>query len=259
MPDAVGRVVYPVLLLLAILAAWTWCARAGFFPAYVLPSPDDIVERLLTTVSLMAMHTATTTYEVLCGFILAIVVGIALAWLIAHVKVFKQAFYPWLIFIQVVPKVAIGPLLVVWIGVGFLPKVLVSFLLAFFPIMIDTLAGLRSVERESMFLLRSMGASPLKAFWYFHLPHTLPHIFASLKVAITFAVVGAVVGEFIGADQGLGYVLIVSTGNLDTVLMFVALIWTSLMSLVLYVAIVGLEAGLLSWHTSLRQEFAGLR
>ena len=141
--------------------------------------------------------------------------------------IFEQAFYPWLVFIQVLPKVALGPLLVVWFGVGFLPKALVSFLLAFFPIMIDTLVGLKSVQRDYVFLLRSMGASPLKRFLLFQLPYALPHIFASLKVAITLAVVGAIVGEFIGADKGLGYVLIVATGTLDTVLIFVALVWIS--------------------------------
>jgi NitT/TauT family transport system permease protein len=259
MPDSAARIVYPFAILIVCLIVWAWVVDHSLVPAYVLPAPTDVLDRLRSSFSLLAMHTATTAYEVFCGFLLAIFVGVTLAWLIAHSKIFKQAFYPWLIFIQVIPKVAIGPLLVVWIGVGFLPKVLVSFLLAFFPVLIDTLSGLRSVQRESTYLLQSMGSSPYKSFRYFHLPHALPHIFASLKVAITFAVVGAVVGEFIGADKGLGYVLIVSTGNLDTVLMFVALIWTSVMSLAFYGIIIVLEAIFLSWHPSQREEFVGLR
>ncbi len=255
MSDIVRRILYPILLFLLVLFVWIWAADRSYFPAYVLPSPGSVLERLGTTVPEMLRHSAVTTYEVLCGFLLAIIVGISLAWLIAHVRTFEQAFYPWLVFIQVIPKVALGPLLVVWVGVGFLPKVLVSFLLAFFPIMIDTLSGLKSVQRDSIFLLRSMGAKPLKSFLYFHFPHALPHIFASLKIAITFAVVGAVVGEFIGADAGLGYVLIVSTGSLDTVLMFVALIWISAVSMMLYGAIVVLERCFISWHSSLRREY----
>jgi NitT/TauT family transport system permease protein len=255
MPDIARRIIYPILPFVLVMSAWVWAADRSLFPAYVLPSPVLVIERLTTTVPEMAWHSVVTVYEVLCGFLLAIMVGISLAWLIAYVRPFEQAFYPWLVFIQVVPKVALGPLLVVWVGVGFLPKVLVSFLLAFFPIMIDTLSGLKSVERDSIFLLQSMGAKPLKSFWYFHLPHALPHIFASLKVAITFAVVGAVVGEFIGADEGLGYVLIVSTGSLDTVLMFVALIWISALSMILYALIVALERCFISWHSSLRREY----
>ncbi len=226
------------------------------FPAYILPSPGAVSERFVETAPLLAWNSAVTAGEVLCGFLLAIAVGISLAWLVAYVRIFEQAFYPWLVLVQVVPKVAIGPLLVVWMGVGFAPKVLVSFLLAFFPIMIETLSGLQSVQRDSLFLLRSMGAQPLKTFWHFHLPHALPHIFASLKVAITLAVVGAIVGEFIGANEGLGYVLIVSTGNLDTVLMFVALIWVSALSLVLYTTIIILEHYFISWHSSVRREYA---
>jgi NitT/TauT family transport system permease protein len=255
MPDIARRIIFPTLPFLLVMTFWVWAADRSLFPAYVLPSPLLVIERLVTTVPDMAWHSFVTIYEVLCGFVLAIIVGISLAWLIAYVRAFELAFYPWLVFIQVVPKVALGPLLVVWVGVGFLPKVLVSFLLAFFPIMIDTLSGLQSVQRDSIFLLQSMGAKPLKSFWYFHLPHALPHIFASLKVAITFAVVGAVVGEFIGADEGLGYVLIVSTGSLDTVLMFVALIWISSLSMILYALIVALERCFISWHSSLRREY----
>jgi NitT/TauT family transport system permease protein len=168
--------------------------------------------------------------------------------------VFEQAFYPWIVFVQVLPKVALGPLLVVWLGIGFLPKALVSFLLAFFPIMIDTLAGLKSVQRDHVFLLRSMGASPWKKFMQFQLPHALPYIFASLKVAITLAVVGAIVGEFIGADNGLGYVLISATGTMDTVLLFVALVWISVLSLLLYATVSLFERIFVSWHAAARHD-----
>lgn len=252
MNDTIAKIAYPTLVFIVLVALWQWGADRALFPAYVLPAPSTVALRTVSTASIMFGHAVLTTTEILCGFILAMFLGVFLAWMIAHIRIFEQAFYPWLVFVQVLPKVALGPLLVVWVGVGFMPKLLVSFLLAFFPIMIDTLVGLKSVPRDYVFLLRSMGASPLKRFWRFQLPYALPHIFASLKVGITLAAVGAIVGEFIGADKGLGYVLIVATGTMDTVLIFVALLWISLLSLLLY-GLVGLfERIFVSWHTVAR-------
>lgn len=254
MKDVVARIVYPVAVLILVLAGWQWGAEHGLFPPYILPAPSIIAVRFVTTLPIMFGHAVVTTIEIVCGFILAVVSGVLLAWMLAHIRIFEQAFYPWLVFIQVLPKVALGPLLVVWIGVGFLPKVLVSFLLAFFPIMIETLVGLKSAQRDFVFLLRSMGASALKRFTLFELPYALPHIFASFKIAITLAVVGAIVGEFIGADRGLGYVLIVSTGTMDTVLMFVALVWISVLSLLLYTVVCLFERVFVSWHAVARHD-----
>jgi NitT/TauT family transport system permease protein len=252
MKDSVARVVYPTVVLIVVVALWQWGADKSLFPSYILPAPSMVAVRTTETMTIMFGHAVVTTMEILLGFALAVLLGVFLAWMIAYVRVFEQAFYPWLVFIQVLPKVALGPLLVVWIGIGFVPKVLVSFLLAFFPIMIDTLVGLKSVPRDYVFLLRSMGAGPLRRFWRFQLPYALPHIFASLKVGITLAAVGAIVGEFIGADKGLGYVLIVATGTMDTTLLFVALVWISLLSLLLFALVVLFERIFVSWHAAAR-------
>jgi NitT/TauT family transport system permease protein len=245
---------YPLATLLVVLAAWEGGARAGLFPAYILPAPSAIFLRLLETTGTMANHAIVTSIEIVLGFLLAVVVGVLLAAMIVFVKPIEQAIYPWLVVIQVIPKVALGPLVVVWLGFGLTPKILISFLLAFFPIMIDTMIGLRSIQRDSLFLLRSMGAGRLKIFFHLQLPTALPHLFGSLKVAITLAVVGAIVGEFIGADQGLGYVLIFANGILDTTLMFVALAWISVLALAFYVAVVALEGLFVHWHVSHRSE-----
>jgi NitT/TauT family transport system permease protein len=252
MNDKLAKILYPTAVLILVMALWQWGADRSLFPSYILPAPSEVALRTQATFSVMLDHAAVTTMEIILGFALALVLGVLLAWLIAFVRVFEQAFYPWLVFIQVLPKVALGPLLVVWMGVGYLPKILVSFLLGFFPIMIDTLVGLKSVPRDYTFLLRSMGAGPLKRFWRFQLPYALPHIFASLKVGITLAAVGAIVGEFIGADKGLGYVLIVATGTMDTTLLFVALIWISVLSLLLYAVVGGFERIFVSWHAVAR-------
>lgn len=252
MNDSIARILYPTIVFVLMVALWQWGADKSLFPSYVLPAPSEVAARTSATMDVMFGHAVVTTLEILLGFALAVVFGVLLAWMIAHSRLFEHAFYPWLVFIQVLPKVALGPLLVVWIGIGFLPKVLISFLLAFFPIMIDTLVGLKSVPRDYVFLLRSMGAGPLKRFWRFQLPYALPHLFASLKVGITFAAVGAIVGEFIGADKGLGYVLIAATGTMDTTLLFVALVWISGLSLLLF-ALVGLfERVFVSWHAVAR-------
>jgi len=252
MTDGLAKIGYPTIVLVLIIALWQWGADKSLFPSYILPAPSAVALRTSTTFFVMLDHAAVTTVEILLGFGLAVILGVFLAWAIAHVRIFEQAFYPWLVFIQVLPKVALGPLLVVWIGTGLVPKIVVSFLLGFFPIMIDTLVGLKSVPRDYVFLLRSMGAGPWKRLWRFQLPFALPYIFASLKVGITFAAVGAIVGEFVGADKGLGYVLIVATGTLDTTLLFVALVWISAVSLLLFAMVALFERIFVSWHTVAR-------
>jgi len=214
------------------------------------------VTRIGATFTTMLGHMVVTAGEIIGGFILAVIVGILLAAAIVFVRFIERAIYPWLVVVQVVPKVALGPLLLIWLGFGFFPKVLISFLLAFFPIMIDTMVGMKSVERDAVFLLKSMGAGDWTIFWRLRLPHALPHIFGSLKVAITLATVGAIVGEFIGADKGLGYVLIFANGSMDTTLMFTALTWISVLSLVFYALVAWTEKVALRWHVSQRGEGA---
>jgi NitT/TauT family transport system permease protein len=188
----VEKVVYPSLLFVVTVIAWEGGARAGMFPPYILPAPTAILRRLIDTADLLFHEAIITSLEILFGFIAAVVFGILLAGLIVFVRAADRALYPWLVVVQVIPKVALGPLLVVWLGFGFMPKVLMAFLLSFFPIMISAIIGLRSAERDSIFLLRSMGANHFKSFVYLQLPNALPEIFGSLKVAITLATVGAI-------------------------------------------------------------------
>jgi NitT/TauT family transport system permease protein len=237
-----------------VVLLWEAGARAGIYPPYVLPAPSAIAARLADTVGLLGAHMVVTVGEIVGGFVLAAVVGVLLAAAIVFVPFVDRAVYPWLVVVQVIPKVALGPLLVVWLGFGFLPKVLIAFLLAFFPVMIDTIVGMKSVERDAIFLMRSMGASAARIFVALRLPHALPHVFGSLKVAITLATVGAVVGEFIGADKGLGYVLIFANGSMDTTLMFAALVWITVVALALYAAVAAAERLFLRWHVSQRAE-----
>lgn len=243
----------PWLVALGALLAWELGVRIGGVPAYLLPPPSSILRRIVTDHRLLAMHTWATGIEVLAGFALAIVVSIPLAAILARFRPLESALYPLLVASQTIPKVAIAPLLVVWFGFGLLPKVLIVFLIAFFPIVVDSMVGFRSVPREVTWLARSMGASQWDTFRRISVPAALPHIFAGLKVASTLAVVGAVVGEFVAADRGLGYQLIVANGVMDVQLSFALLLVLSVLGVALYTCIDLLERAALPWHVSQRR------
>jgi NitT/TauT family transport system permease protein len=197
-------------------------------------------------------HAAYTTAITVCGFLLSIAIGIPLALLIASSTTIDKALMPWLILSQTFPKVALAPLIVVWFGLGFLPKLLVTFLVAFFPILISTVVGLRSMERDMHELAHSMRSSLLQTFWYFRLPVALPSIFGGLKVSVAFAVVGAVIAEWVGASQGLGYLLLMANANLDTPLLFSVLVILMVVGVVLYYGIELIERLMIPWHATVR-------
>ncbi len=198
-----------------------------------------------------------TLCEILWGFGLATAVGIPLAVVIVVSPGLERALYPLLVASQSVPKIAVAPLLIFWAGLGLFPKVLVAFLIAFFPVVIDTVAGFRSVEPEVLHLARSMGASERRVFLKIRLPHAMPHIFAGLKVAVTLAVVGAIVGEFIQADRGLGYALLQANGTFNTRLAFATILVLAAIGVVLFVAVERLERLSIPWHVSQRSSRTG--
>jgi NitT/TauT family transport system permease protein len=249
-----ARLAWPGSTLLVGLILWEVSTRSGLIPPFILPAPTAIAERLKDSGWLLAPHVFVTATEIVLGFLLAVVGGIALAIATVYLPPFERALYPWIVASQAIPKVAIGPLFVMWLGFGLVPKVLIAFLIAFFPIMIDTVVGLRSVEPESVFLLRSMGARRWKTFVYLNLPNALPNIFAGMKVAITLATVGAIVGEFIGANEGLGYILIFANGTIDTTLIFAALVLISVLAILCYWIVGLIEDFFIWWHVSKRSQ-----
>jgi len=242
----------PLFVIVALLVVWEVGVRVFGVPAYLLPPPSAIARRMVIDYKLLAVNAWVTLGEVLAGYALAIVVSIPLASILAQFRVVENAVYPTLVASQTIPKVAIAPILVVWFGFGLTPKILIAFLICFFPIVVDTMTGFRCVPREVIWLSRSMGASQWKTFVKIRIPAALPNIFAGLKVASTLAVVGAVVGEFIGADRGLGYQLIVANGLMDVQLSFAVLVSLSLLGIALYLAVDLLERLALPWHVSHR-------
>lgn len=232
--DRRSEIVFPILVSIGLLLIWEGVVDLFKIPPYLFPAPSDILAACRDNGSLLLRESRVTTVEILLGFFLGIVVGIPLALAIFQWPVFAKSTYPLLISSQAMPKVAIAPLFVVWFGFGFVPKILIAFLIAFFPIVINTVMGLNSIEPEKILLARSMGLNGIETFRLIRFPNALPSIFAGLKISITLAVVGAVVGEFVGGDFGLGYQLMVANGAMNTPLLFAGVLALTVLGLVLY-------------------------
>ena len=240
------------------LLVWQLFVVLWKVPPYLLPTPVEIARTFIIELPDLLRHGWVTVYEMIAGYVLAVVIAVPLAIAITSSQRFNEFVMPTMLFFQIVPKVAIAPLFLVWFGVGATPKILVAFLISFFPIVIDAAVGLRSMSMEMADLARSMGATRLQVFARFRLPTSLPYLFSGLKVAATLAIAGTVVGEFVGADKGLGYLLLVTNSNMQTALMFATIVALTIIGLVFYYAVELLEGVLIPWHVTHRvREEAG--
>jgi NitT/TauT family transport system permease protein len=230
-----------------LLVAWQVAARLWDVPRWLLPAPTDIAVAAWAARGTLAVHIGVTLYETLVGFLLGVVVGVPLAALLVSSDVVYRALYPILAAVQSIPKTAIAPLLLVWLGTGELPKVIVAFLIAFFPIVVSTATGMMLVEEELLHLAGSLSATKAQVFWRIRLPSALPHTFSACKVAVTLAVVGAVIGEFVGADRGLGYLILIASSQLQTDLAFVAIFLLAALGIVLFWAVSVVERLVIPW------------
>jgi NitT/TauT family transport system permease protein len=235
------------LTFLVLLAAWELLVWYFKIPGWLLPSPTAIAQAMMEWRDELARHTLVTLYETLVGFAAAIALSIPLAVLIVYSPVLRNTIYPILLVFQSVPKVAIAPLLLLWIGFGELPKIVVVFLVCFFPIVVATATGLAAVPSSLMDLIRSLSASTMQTFIKIRFPTAMPHIFVGLKIAITFAVIGAVIGEFVGSESGLGFVIMVYSSQNRTPVAFGALVLLTVMSIVLYYGIAAIERIVVPW------------
>ncbi|MET0362304.1 MAG: ABC transporter permease, partial [Sphingobium sp.] len=220
--------IYPMGTLGIIVLLWALSIWAFAIPAFVLPSPLAVWAATVDNADTLFPALLYTLTEVMIGFALSVLLGGLIAVAIVSSDLLDRSVYPLLVALQIVPKVAIAPLFAIWFGFGMMPKILMAFLIAFFPMVINTAMGLRGIEVSKLHLARSMGASRSQTFFKIRLPHALPSIFTGLKLSITSAMIGAIVGEFIGSDQGVGRVLLVANGNLQTDLLFAAVVLLSL-------------------------------
>lgn len=234
--------------LVVLVCFWQLIVRICDIPSFLVPAPMDVWASIIQNRKLLLYHTDVTLLETLAGFALSVSIGLPLAVLIAYSKLIGRILYPILVASQAVPKVALAPILLVALGYGLAPKIVVALLIAFFPVVVTTVSGLTSVHRDTINLMRSMGASQLQIFMKVRFPQAVPSVVSGLKVAIALAVVGAVVGEFVGSRTGLGYYMLAATGNFDTPLVFACVVVLTVMGVSLFYLIEIVEKSLGRWN-----------
>ncbi len=239
--DSVKKVAWPVGIQVALLLLWQWATQSGTVPKYILPSPLDMLATLGQPHYKWALHLSTTASEVAGGYVLAVVIGVALALLTSWFKWFAMAVMPLLVVLNMIPKIAMAPLFIVWLNYGVVPNIIITFTICFFPIVLTTARGLKEVEPELIDLAKAAKATRWQIFSKIQFPSALPYIFSGMKVATVFAVAGAIVGEFIGSDKGLGNLMLSVQATLDTAAMFMGVMLITLIGVALYGAIFVLE------------------
>jgi NitT/TauT family transport system permease protein len=244
------ELLYPLVGVSLILVAWQVYTQGFGVSRIVMPSPTDIFWASVQRYDLLLKETWPTLLESVYGFGLAVVIGIPLAVCVANSRALNLALYPILVAMQSVPKVAIAPILLVWFGLGLESKLAIAFLVAFFPIVVDTATGLRSTPSGLLELAKALRASPLQVFTKVQFPAALPFIFSGAKVAVTLAVIGAVIGEFVGSVSGLGNLLLTANSQMDSPLAWAALVWLSVLGILLFGAVALAERLLMPWGTT---------
>lgn len=246
--DSVSVVALPVITLGLLIVAWQILVPILEVPRYILPVPSAFMARVWESRELLWDNMLVTASEVGLGFTWATALSIPLALLITASRYLERAFYPLIVFFQLIPKIAIAPLFIVWFGFGLFPKVLITFLLCFFPTLVASMAGFKAIDPRLFYITRSMGAGRWQTFRHVRLPAALPFIFAGLRVSIVFASTGAIVGEFVGANAGLGYLLLRASSYLDMTLIFAVLVVLSVMGLAFSYAVTTLERLVMPWR-----------
>ncbi len=239
--DRGGRIALAIAAHAALLAAWYLFVRLGHVPKFVMPSPVETALALLEPSYDWWRNIAVTGTEIFAGYFLALVVGVALALAFTWSRALEAFFVPLLVSLNMVPKVALGPLIIVWFKYGVFPNTIMAFSICVFPILLTTARGLREIEPDLLDLVRSLKGSRWQLFTKVQLPGSLPYIFSGMKVAAILAVAGAIVGEFLGSDKGLGYLMLQVQVTLDTPAMFASVILITLLGMALYGVVLALE------------------
>jgi NitT/TauT family transport system permease protein len=241
MNDTPRRYTLAILAHVLLIAAWYLFVEIGKVPMFVMPSPQATLAALFTGNYRWFDNILVTAVEIYGGYLLAVVVGVAIALSFSWSRIWEDAMMPLLVSLNMIPKVALGPLIIVWFSYGMLPNMLIAFSIGVFPIVLTTARGLREVEPELLDLVRTLRGSKWQIFTKIQLPGALPYIFSGMKVAAVLAVAGAIVGEFLGSEKGLGYLMLQVQVTLDTAAMFMAVILITLIGVLLYVLVLALE------------------
>jgi len=236
-----------ILSITATLVLWEVLTVVFNVPAFILPPPSAIFIEGVTRYHLYLHHSWITFFEMVAGFVLAAVVGVLLAVVIVYSRILRNMIYPQIVVLQIVPKVAIAPLLLIWAGYGITSKVLLALLVSFFPVVVNMVTGLVAIEEELLDLCRILQSGRWQEFSKVRLPNALPYLFSSLKVASTLSVIGAVIGEFVGGSEGLGHLIIIANTELRTSMSFVSLFSLSILGFLLYGFVLLAERLCLPW------------
>jgi ABC-type nitrate/sulfonate/bicarbonate transport system permease component len=246
-----SNVILPALILIALLGLWEGSVRLLARPDLIhtiYPIPSGIAVSIYANAAPLAQHALVTLAEIGLGLGLALVGGLPLALLIFYSKALERAFYPLIIVTQNIPVFAIAPLLVIWLGYGLWPKAIVAALIVFFPIVVNTVDGLRATDEDFVHLFAILGATSRQMLFKLRIPSALPFIFSGLKIGVTLSVVGAVIGEWVGARAGLGYLMLKENRLLDADLVFAAIVWLSALGLGLFLLVSLLERAAMPWR-----------
>jgi NitT/TauT family transport system permease protein len=250
----IDTIAYPLLTLVGAVIVWQGAVVLFEIPPFILPTPVQAAERIVQNRQVLLENLWPTLTGILGGYLLAILVGLPIAVAIVASRTLEKMIYPLLVVSQTIPKVAILPLILIWVGTGIQTKILIAFVISFFPIVIDTAVGLQSVPTEMIDLARSMGGRPLDVFRKLRFMYALPAIFAGLKVGITLATIGAVFAEMLASNDGLGYVVRVAQGRLNTSYVIGTVIVISMVGILLFVLVEAAERAGIPWHVSKRAE-----
>lgn len=244
------RIILVFVSFFVAILLWEIAVNVGNFPAFILPGPSLVWSRFIQVIQdgSLVRHAIVTLGEVVAGLALGTIASTSLGYFLAKSRTVERILAPYIVASQSVPVVAIAPLLVIWFGPGLFSKVLICALIVFFPVLVNTVVGLRSVSDDLRDLMRSLQATPWQTFHLLEIPAALPVFLGGLRIGATLSVIGAVVGEFVGADQGLGFMINRARGQYDTALVFVAVLMLIIMAVALYGTVVFLESRWLSWR-----------
>jgi NitT/TauT family transport system permease protein len=224
----------PVITALLAFGAWELIVEVAEIPHVIMPPPSEVFEKLFKFLPFIAQNAIPTAWESTAGFLLAVVLGVALAILLIYSRFLFEALYPNLVFFQLIPKIALAPLFIVWLGIGFESRLTFSLFISFFPMLIATAAGLSHVDRDMIRLCRSFGATDWQIMMNVRLPTSMPFIFSGMKISVTLAIIGVVIGEFISSQAGLGYLILFASSRQETALTLAAILMLCVVGLVLY-------------------------
>ncbi len=253
MQFSVKNLAEPLIFFVALLALWELLVEVFRVPAFILPPPRDLYTALTAKFFILGRHAMITFLEAVGGFALSFVLGVGFAVSVVYSQHLRNTIYPLIVILYAMPKSAFAPLMVIWIGYGLLSKIAIAFLVAFFPIVVNTVVGLKEVEPELLELARINRGSQWDVFRKIRLPNSLPYMFAGIKVALVLSVTGAIVAEFVAANEGLGYLVLQANYSLDTAFALVILLILALLSLALFVAVEILQRKMVPWSAEVRQ------